>query len=375
VTAQLIDAEDGCHLWSERYDRELTDVFAVQEEIAAAITSALYGGALIGKPGVTSRYAPPLPAYEAYLRGRHHMFRQTADSLPQAVAYYEKAIALDPNYWDPRIELAASHMLLWFHGVRFASEMMPLVRRAAQFGITLAPQHGAALLGVVAAANDYEWRESRQLFERGLLETAGFHAEARWMFAVLHLCPQGKFDEAVALMRHALQDDPLSVLWRTAVADFQIKAGDYEGALRELSGVCDIDPNYWPAHFLSAKCHAASGRLEDAFGSAERLSQLAPWHARSWGLMSALHHVVGRAAEAETLLRRLRDPGAPPAASVGLIEYGLMTGDLVGVADAYERAIAERHAFVVTDARSVFIEPLRRTPRWPALAALMRLPS
>ena len=103
VTAQLITAADGSHLWSERYDREMIDVFAIQDEIAQAIAGALQMKLAV-KPG-RARHTPKLPAYEALLKGRHHMLRYSVESLAQAKDCFERAMALDPDYSEPHANL------------------------------------------------------------------------------------------------------------------------------------------------------------------------------------------------------------------------------------------------------------------------------
>ena len=372
VTAQLIDAQSGYHLWSERYDRNLTDIFAVQDEIAVALAGALQHEAFVEQGG-GARYTPGLPAYEAFLRGRHHMYRQTTDSLPRAIACYEEAIQLDPHYPDPQVELAACEFLSWFHGIRSAPDVLPVVERRARIGLSHDRPHGGAMLGSVAAAN-YDWQEARRLLECGLEEQAGFAAEARWSYATFYLSVFGRFDEAVTLLQQTLDDDPLSVLWRTALADIYRKAGRYDVALRELAKGLDLETEYWPAHYVAAECHIAEGRIEEAMASAARAHALAPWHVRGQGLLAGLLARAGRSAEAEALLGPLCAPLAPCGASVGLLEYSLTVGDLASAARWYRQAIDERHAFVIHEAASTLTVSLRRTPAWDDLARMMRLP-
>ena len=112
VTAQLINAADGYHLWSERYDRELTDVFAVQDEIAAAIAAALKLK-LSGEAAPVHRHTPNLPAYEAYLKGRHYLLKATPEGWARAEEYLEQAIALDPAFGEPHGNLAGQYLILW----------------------------------------------------------------------------------------------------------------------------------------------------------------------------------------------------------------------------------------------------------------------
>ena len=110
VTAQLIHAADGTHLWSQRYDRDMTDVFAVQDEIAAAISRALELK-LAAKPTATMRHQPNLPAYEAYLKGRHEMSKGSPDSQTRAQEYFLQAAELDLEWAEPHAQIGFSHLL------------------------------------------------------------------------------------------------------------------------------------------------------------------------------------------------------------------------------------------------------------------------
>ena len=125
VTAQLINATDGYHLWSERYDREMTDVFAVQDEIAAAIAGALKVK-FSGEAEPAHGHTPNLPAYEACLKGRHYQFKGTPEEWNRGREYFEQAIALDPQYADPHAHLASHYFLLWLKmGCLMRSKMRP----------------------------------------------------------------------------------------------------------------------------------------------------------------------------------------------------------------------------------------------------------
>ena len=111
VTAQLIHAADGTHLWSQRYDREMTDVFAVQDEIAAAIAGTLQLK-LTGKPATARTREPNLPAYEAFLRGRHQSYNLSPEAHALAEEYFKQAIALDPQWADPHSALGRVYFSL-----------------------------------------------------------------------------------------------------------------------------------------------------------------------------------------------------------------------------------------------------------------------
>ena len=166
VTAQLINAADGYHLWSERYDRELADVFAVQDEIATAIANALQVK-LAGESVGRRRYTPSIPCYEAYLRALHESQKLTPDAMARSKEWYERAIALDPGF-------ALAHSMFGFHfaqlanyGLLPAHEAMPLVRSEARKALAIDPSlpEGHATLGLVAGLYDYDWQEASRRFE------------------------------------------------------------------------------------------------------------------------------------------------------------------------------------------------------------------
>jgi len=211
VTAQLITAADGSHLWSERYDREMTDVFAIQDEIAQAVADALQIK-LAAKPG-RARHTPRLPAYEALLKGRHHMLRHSVESLARAKDCFEQAMALDPDYTEPHANLGLNYFLLVMSGMRSLKDTMPLVRAEAKEALSRDSTESGPyfLLGAVAAAYDYDWKSAAEHFA---IATAGtsVSAEAHWAYASLYLQPLGRFQEAVFQMERAIEHDPLNLL-------------------------------------------------------------------------------------------------------------------------------------------------------------------
>ena len=197
MTAQLINAADGYHLWSERYDRELADVFAVQDEIATAIAKALQVK-LAGESVGRRRYTPSLPCYEAYLRALHESQKLTPDAMARSKEWYERAIALDPGF-------ALAHSMFGFHfaqlanyGLLPAHEAMPLVRSEARKALAIDPSlpEGHATLGLVAGLYDYDWQEAARRFE---LAMAGdpVPSQVRRYYALYYLLPVGRAEEAV----------------------------------------------------------------------------------------------------------------------------------------------------------------------------------
>jgi serine/threonine-protein kinase len=165
VTAQLIGAADGTHLWSERYDRPMTDVFAMQDEIAFAITNALEGK-LGGERASPRHYTPRLPAYESFLRGRAHLTQFTADAWNRAKGPFEQAIALDATYADPHAELALGYFICGMHGIRPMREVAPFVLAEVERALDLNPSDPRPrfLSGAIALVHDYDWMAAETHF-------------------------------------------------------------------------------------------------------------------------------------------------------------------------------------------------------------------
>jgi serine/threonine-protein kinase len=374
VTAQLIDAVGGYHLWSERYDRELTDVFAVQDEIAAAIAGALRMK-LAPASRADERYRPSLPAYEAFLQGRHFLL-ELGDRLPAAIEAFKHAVALDPGYPDPHVELASCYVLLWYFGLRSSEEAAPLVRaevqRAVELG-TVTPR-GQGLSAIVSAGYDYDWEHAGRLFERGLSDGRGTDAEMRWCYATFCLAPAGRFAEAIALIGESLRDDPLNDVWRTSIAHLHGLAGHHAQVIEETRQILAHDRSQWIARLYQAEACWATGQMSESLSLLEAGHALVPWHARTTGLLAALLEISGKRARAAELVRELASRPDAPGFATGLLLHALVTGDVDRAAEWWGRAIDRRDLWVVFNARSWITRSLRASPHWAGLAARMRLP-
>ena len=323
VTAQLIAAADGTHLWSERFDRPMTDVFAMQDEIASAITTALKGrlGGALASP---RHYTPRLPAYETFLRGRAHLTQFTPDAWNRAKGLFEQAIALDAAYADPHAELALGYFICGMHGMRPMREVAPFVRAEVDQALALNPadQRPRFLLGAIALAHDYDWKAAEAHFAASMSAT-DVSGHARWIYASLYLRGLGRFEESAAEMGRAVQQDPLNATWHAIWGAHLFDAKRFDQAIDEALRATELEPNYFIAQHLLGEAYWASGKWNEAIAAFERAYQLAPWTitarvarrrplaARREGACQATHHGDGRFAEAPL------GPGGLPPADVG----------------------------------------------------------
>jgi len=371
VTAQLVSAADGSHVWSERYDRQMADVFAMQDDIAQSITLALKGR-LGGAPPPARHHQPNLGAYEAFLRARHHLFKFTPESFSRAKATFEQAILLDPEYAEPHAELALGYFIGGMHGIHPLRDVAPIARREAARAVELNPSdpQPRVVLAAIAIAHDYDWTAAAAHFTAAL--TRPMTADSRWIYASLYLGALGRFAESAAEMARAVEQDPLNPTWRAVWSAHLLNAGQPQRAIEEASTAVEIDENYFIPHFILGEAYLASGRLDDAIASFEVAHRLMPWNAQASGLLATALMRRGDTGRAATLVQEM---GEAPRPVWGRVLFHLLCSELDAAADWYERMIEARDPFAVVYASSPYTKELRVHPRWDALAGMMRLPA
>ena len=371
VTAQLIAAADGSHIWSQRYDKELADIFAIQDEIAQAITGALTAK-LASTPVDRRQYTPKLPAYEAFLRGRHHLLRLTPESWARAREYLEQAIKLDPAFARPHESLGWGYFLIGTNAIQPLRPLVPLIRAEAQKALDLDPSESGPhfLLGSLAAVIDYDWDKAGEKFRAAM---AGNSAtpDALWAYSGFYLAPYARFQESAAALQSAVDQDPLNPVLRALLATHLNLAGRSDRAIQEMKKALEIDDNLWVAHFLQAIIHVQNGKFADAIVSAQRAHQAVPWHAMPAGLLAAALVRTGMKDRAAALIQEMGDSPLP---IWGRVLYHLLCSETDEAADWFERMIDQREPFAVLFCRNPICKILHDSRRWAALARRMNLP-
>ena len=373
ITAQLIKATDGFHVWSERYDRELDDIFAIQDDISAAIANQLKVS-LGGHPPAAKR---PLniAAYEALLEGRHHWLQLTPDALARALVCFERAIAIDPEYAPAHVGMCQYYMgLAWFGGAdgrECFSKIGVSARRALALDPELADAHSA--LGHFDALLEYDWAASERHFLRSL-ELDPASASCRLPYAVWCLRPQGRLKEAVTELDNALRLDPLNTNARVEKAHVLNLMREYGAAEESARRALDIDSNYLLGLFQLADARRMQGQLEEAIAIAERAAAL---HGRWFVTLAYLavgHADAGHTEEARRLLAEMHELGGRihvnASAMAGVC---VALGDLDSGAEWVDRAIEQREPIITTLKYWPAFDRLRSHPRYPALLRKMNL--
>jgi serine/threonine-protein kinase len=370
VTAQLIKVADGFHVWSERYDREWTDIFTIQDELTHAIASALRLR-LSADASTPRRQTPNLHAYEAYLRARELWYTSMPGSFVQVKAMFEHAITLDPQFALPYSLLGGCYTMLANAGFKPAHEMMPLARAAEEEALRVDPAlpEAHALLGVCLGGYGHDWIGAEREWRLAMVREP-ISSDVRLWYGNHYLLPIGRLAEAVNTMASALPEDPLNLVYRHHHARGLRHLGRLDEAEAELRGVLDVDADFpWALETLGAVC-AQQGNSEEALALTERAHAVTPWSYTIMGQLGALLERAGDRERADALLGTL-GTGEAYGASTGLAIFHAMRGDCEQSAEWAARGIGQRFLPLVY----VLAPLLRPQPQWPALARLLNVPA
>ena len=270
VTAQLNSVADGYHLWSETYERELKDVFTVQDEISRAIVDTLQ--LKLSGRGIQPNSSPEnVETYELYLQGRYHWSRWRTEGAEQAIHYFEAAIQKDPKYAPAYAGIGYSYCWLGFFGALPPNEAMPKARQAAEKALSLDDSLAAAhtALAYVKALYEFDWPVAEREFKRAIELNAG-DADAHFGYGIAYLAPQGRLDEEVREMQIARDLDPLSPVQANYLGLAYQFAGRRAEAIAQYKKALDLDPNFVEARLHLANAYLEPGRFKDFYAELDR---------------------------------------------------------------------------------------------------------
>jgi TolB-like protein/predicted Ser/Thr protein kinase len=371
VTAQLITAADGSHLWADRYDREMTDVFAVQDEIAQAVVDALkeHLGASAAVRRV-QRQAADIEAYHLYVKGRHYFWKFTPEGLDTARDLFEQAVSVDPNYALPLVELAHYYFLKTMTGSISASEGAPLGIKAAEKALTLDPTLGEAV-GVRAllwGLYEYRWGESLQELQRAIQMNPASALTPHWRAIIL--TGVNRLSEAVSQQEQALKADPLLPLNHYFLARLLVSQNDYDRAFEQARLVVEIAPDYWLGHTALGLVHLRGDNPADAI----RELQWAQLGHYSCGWRGSAHVLAGERDKAQELLRQIENvKRGRYVSSVPAAMIYTQLGEVDAAFAHLELAIVSRDFQLYALQTDPMFDKLRPDPRYKDLLRRMKL--
>lgn len=375
VTAQLVDVTTGYHLWSDSYDRELKDVFAVQDELARAIVAALRprlagGGASLA----LERSTTDLDAYDFYLKGRYAWNQRNPGSLMQAAHFFEQAIARDPQFARAYAGLADVYILLPNFGSVAPSDVWPKARAAAERALvldsSLAEAH--ASLGLGKMYYDWDWKGAERELRKAIALNPRYPTGRQWYADFLG--GRGRLAESVAEMQRAEALDPLSPVISVELGRALYFMHRYADAEAQVRQTIQLDPNFAPGHVWLGLVFLQEGRVSEALPELRRERDLS---GRVWLGMAGLvcaYSRLGQPAEAAKqlaeLTERARRGYVPPTAFV-FAYTGL--GDRTQAFRWLDTAVNTRDQWLPENFFDPLMDSLRADPRFTAIRHRMGL--
>ena len=376
IVAQLIDAEADQHLWAETYDRQLTDIFAIQTDVALQIASALEAElSPEERKRIHRKPTSDVHAYQLYLQGRQCYSRYTGESIQKGIEYFRKAIAVDPDYAlaHTGLALAYAELAAGEGGSALRPDLAHLeAKQAITRALALDSQLGEAhsVLALLKFTRDFDWAGAEREFKLALQLNPGaadIYDHYGWLCGALE-----RWDEALALVTRAQELDPL--MHRADVATTLLRAGRYPEALEAALRCVEYEPDFARGRSTLGWAYMKSGMPDQGVAELERAAALAPENVMYRAQLGQAYAIAGKTADAREMLRQLEQLSQKRYVSPYHMAYvytGL--GEADRAMDFLERAYEERAGSVYGIKGSFLFTTLHSHPRFQALLRKMNL--
>jgi len=375
VTAQLTDVTHGRLLWSERYDAEDRDVFALQDQLARAIVDRLRGELAVGlREPEPYHGTSSVAAYNLYLKGRYAWNQRTADGVASAIRFFEQAIAVDPDYALAYAGLADGYSLHVDYRAAPVSAGMERARALAERAIaideTVAEAHTS--LAWVTFIHDWDWARAGREFRRAIELNPRYPTARQWH--AWYLAAMGRLAEALPEAARAVELDPASISIHRGLGWLQIVARQPAQAVRTLERALVMNPEALDTYVTLGLAREADGRLAEAEAALREALLLGPEETHALAALGRVLCLQGRRAEAEAIAGRFEELGQRRYVSpTDRAKLALALGDHDGAFRALEQARAERRGWLVYLRVEPLFDPIRGDARFRELLRVMGL--
>jgi len=373
ITAQLVNVADGSHLWSERYDREMKDVFAIQDEISLAIVDNLKVKLLKKeKAKLVKRHTEDPEAYELYLKGIYFINKYAEREVQKGLGYFQKAIAKDPNFAPALCGIGTAYSSFGTLSLLPADEAFPKAKdyltKALAMDDTLAESHSA--LGMIAFWYDWDWPEVEKRMEKALALNPGCGSAHAWYS--WYLVAVGRYAEAIAEVKKAQELDPLLPLYYAfgiAIHNYQ---GKFEEAEEQFHKAIELDPNLGIAYFHIGTSYAFQDRYEEAISAFQKAIELTTGLGWAETFLGAMHYLQGERDKAHQILNQILSQKKEQYISSFLLAFlYYFMGKKDKAFEWLDKAYEERDMLMVLLNVPKFFSDLRDDPRFEALLKRM----
>jgi TolB-like protein/Tfp pilus assembly protein PilF len=366
IVAQLIDARSDRNLWTESYENDLSDVLALQGNVARAVAVEVRVQLTPQESASLSKNRTLNPrAYESYLQGRYFWNKRTPGDLNTAIKSFNEAIEIDPSYAMAYVGLADSYSLLSVYGELPPREAMPLAKAAANRALEIddTVAEAQAALADIQWAYDWDSMSAETGFRHALALNPNYASAHQW-YAVF-LSNHGRHKEALAEIEQARELDPLSLIIQANAGFDYYYARQYERAIEILQRASEREPNFWVFHSMLGQNYLATGRMVEATSEFESALLLSPGNIRVSAMLGLAYAKTGRRAEARGLVDKMlsisRKRYVSPAL-IAIIHIGL--GDKNKAFDWLDKACTDRSDWMIFLKTDPLFDPLRADPRF-----------
>jgi serine/threonine-protein kinase len=369
ITPQLVKVSDETHLWAEVYQRDMTDIFAVQSEIAGQVAKAL-DITLLEKGEKGKRFAVPTDkpeAYRVYLEGRFWWNKRSQEGFDRAIELFDEAIRIDPGYALAYAGKAECYCMLAIHLARPA-KFVEIAREAAGKAVelddSLPEAHNA--LGWIAFVYDYDYIAAERYFQRAIDLNPDYATTYNW-YGVMLACI-GRGDEAVEIMMRARQLDPGSMIINRDLGCVLSWVGRLDDAMEQLRKTIAMDPDFLPARAHLGRIFTAKGMYEEAIAEFEKIQSIDSEYFNLDMMLAYTYARTGRMEECTRILENmlaLSDTQKGKAFEIATVYVGL--GDNDKAFEWFEKAVENREFAVVLLDVHIWLDDLRGDPRFEVL--------
>jgi len=373
ITAQLIDVRDGYEIWSEKFDRNIEDIFTIQEEISLAIVDSLKVNLLQEeREALAKRSTQNAEAYKLYLKGRYFWNRRYEGGLQKSIEFFHQAIATDPRYALAYTGIADSYSLLAHYGFLPPREASPKAKAAAEkaneIDQNLAEAH--ASLGRIKLHYEWDWSAAEKELRRALELNPRYPTGLEWYS--LYLMIMGRFDEAIVEAKKALELDPLSLIINAVLGGIYYFAGMIPESIEQFRKTVEIDPQFSVTYLFQAGALEAMGRRQDAVDSLKKLVRLTGNSPFALGYYGGALALAGQKDQALKILDDLIELSKKRFVSplyIAMVYIGFDDRDKVF--EYLEKAYEERESFLAFLNTWPQFQGLRSDDRFQALVKKM----
>ena len=371
----MIDTQTGVYLWSETFDRQMQEVFAIQEEIARNIVRTLRVQLAGGADKLVSKSHTSVSAYDYYLKGRYHWHRRASDDLKRSLQYFEAAIEADAESALAYAGVADAYTLLVEYGLVHPAEGIPKVKAAASRAIELDANLAEAYpsLALIRSQAEWQWEEAETLFRKAIALNPGYATAHHWL-GIDCLALLGRLEEAKLENEIALQLDPLSSIVYEGRALLNIWNRNYAEAIQVCREIQEFDPSFYKAYTTMGRALALDGNYTQALAMLEKGRSLAGDVPSILAAIGQVLALSGDRASAQGVLAKLAARAAEvhiPYTCFAIVHLGL--GENEKALDWLEKGCEQHEPPLGSLKVHPIYDPLRTHPRFQALLRRVRL--